>query len=418
MLPFNYLDSSHDVSDSIERLNTMYKQELSTYNIPKTDGPMQLDGMNHTGESSVIDICDCRYKMAVWCFDLVEFCQMSSNTVEIAMSILDRFIFTSCETEWINRSDTVRTLCSQARSSAWANKKAYQLVAMSAMYTAVKINEAIAFDPPTVSAKLSRDTYSALQIENTEALLLESLVWKVNQPSVLAFVHEYILLMNPILQQIAKHCHRTQLFLTDSCMQESFMDAIHRQSKLSILDFNFITVPASIRAVCCIVNALESFDFHDTIIADVEEVMLKTNQCYQTSENRLFYCSTRQVMHQMFLSNEVSSTSNFLLCRTNVQNEGMPTHNEIAENPYVLQPYETALQVSCKMKTLAILSPKNGEDDEAKSCNAHINSQLYPHNNADIIACIIPTSRIIRNEEIEFAQIASPSSTMQCGYEN
>jgi hypothetical protein len=76
-------------------------------------------------ETSLIDICDCRYKMVVWCYDLLEFCSMKTDTVEFTMSIIDPFMFVGGDTNWINHSIIVRNLCIDACMSAWTNKKIY-----------------------------------------------------------------------------------------------------------------------------------------------------------------------------------------------------------------------------------------------------------------------------------------------------
>jgi hypothetical protein len=438
MLPYNKLDGSDVVADAIERLTIMYKQEQDTYNIQSTD--QQIVDVNKSGLLT-IDIRDCRYKMAVWCYDLVDFCQMSANTVESALSILDRFIFTGGDKEWINRVDTVMTLCTQAHTSAWTNKKVYQLIAMSAMYTAVKINEPVAFDPCLVSAKLSRGTYSPLQIENTEAILLETLAWKVHLPTVLSFVNEYMVLIIPILQKGAynheKRCRRAQLFLSDPYTQESFYDLIQRQTKLCTLDFNFVTVPASIRALCCIINALESLGINDALISEIEQVMLDTKELYQTNEYRLFCIATRQVMYEMLLSNDISSTSSFLFCRTCPRRDEyfncveqtevsiISQHTKL-DGDSTIKPVEPTIKavevtikpVVAKSNSSKMISPRDSEIITSKDVVDNVETTALSHSNSGMTPTILPydrkSIRLLNTEEIEFSHLVSPSSTMLC----
>jgi hypothetical protein len=110
---------------------------------------------------------NCRNVMAKWCNEISDFCKYSRETASIAMSCLDRFMATpDGQTVFLYRS-------------------LFQLAAMTALYTAVKIHEHEAMDPALVSC-LSRGAYSPEAVEAMEARMLTAIQWRVNPPTALA----------------------------------------------------------------------------------------------------------------------------------------------------------------------------------------------------------------------------------------
>merc|ERR1712226_396506 len=91
------------------------------------------------------DHMDSRKKMVAWCFQVVDFCKFQRETVSIAMNLLDRFMMTS-------QSQVAKT-----------DVKVYQLAAMTALYTAVKIHEPEVMDPKLIS-NLSRGVYQPEEV--------------------------------------------------------------------------------------------------------------------------------------------------------------------------------------------------------------------------------------------------------------
>lgn len=80
--------------------------------------------------ADAVDI-DCRYKMIVWCRQVVTYCGFRLELVEITMNYLDRYCF----------------LCPVARQ----DRSVYQLVSMTALYTAAKIHGTHCMDPQMIS---------------------------------------------------------------------------------------------------------------------------------------------------------------------------------------------------------------------------------------------------------------------------
>lgn len=174
-----------------------------------------------------IDI-DCRFRMCKWCYQICKFCKYDRETVEIAMSYLDRFVST------------------EFGAAALHDRNIYQLASMTTIYTAIKIHEREALSPRVVS-QLSRGIYTAAQIEEMEAIILAALEWRMNPPSAMSFVQEFLkLLPQDVLSERAR---------------ETVLELTAIQAELSVSDYAFIETPASTIAYCSFMNALDSMEF-------------------------------------------------------------------------------------------------------------------------------------------------------------
>jgi len=192
----------------------------------------QEDTSYQTGDflSLAADACkfldvdaDCRTMMAEWCYQVVDFCKFQRESVEIAMNFLDRYLLV----------DTF----------ALNDRATYQLAAMTSLYMAVKIHEAEAMDPATVST-LSRGTYSANDIEDMELEILNALQWRVNPPTSASFAREMLSL------------------LPDDSLTPTQRNTVEQittlQLELAVADYDMIAVKPSTTAFCSITNAIES----------------------------------------------------------------------------------------------------------------------------------------------------------------
>ena len=167
---------------------------------------------------------ECRKKMAAWSYQVVDFCKFSRESVEIALSYLDRYLLTAAGTR------------------AMEDRAVFQLAAMTSLYTAVKIHEPEAMDPKLVSS-LSRGTYSPLDVEKMELILLEALQWRVNPPTALSFVRKFLDLIP------------TEAM--DDSTRKAAYEIVKFQTELAVSEYEFINVKSSITAYCSLMNALE-----------------------------------------------------------------------------------------------------------------------------------------------------------------
>jgi len=168
----------------------------------------------------------CRDKMVAWCFQVAKFCKFQEESVEIAMSCLDRFLLTD------------------AGASALQDRSDYQLACMVCLYTAVKVHERTAISPAIVSA-LARDAYTVDQVEAMERTILMALQWRVNPPTMSSFVRN---LIGVVSQRVR---------LSDE--QQTTVDSICKfQLEIAVKDYRFITVDRSIVGYCIVMNSLDA----------------------------------------------------------------------------------------------------------------------------------------------------------------
>jgi hypothetical protein len=221
--------SNTAMDDSLDTIAAMRHQETTSY---VTSDWLQLE--QHESQMYVtsngplhfkaVDI-ECRNRVAAWGIQVADYCKFSRETVEIAMSCLDRF------------------LASAEGTTARNDRNVYQLASMAALYTAIKIHEPNAMDPKSV-ARLSRGAFSPQEIEKMEAKLLHALKWRVNPPTTLSFVRK---LLSLIPEQVLHRDLRGAVFDLTRC-----------QTEFSISTYQLVPVAASTVAYSALMISLES----------------------------------------------------------------------------------------------------------------------------------------------------------------
>lgn len=218
----------NDSSPIVDTIQAMHRQEATGY--------ICGDYLNMYPPELVAVNVDCRTKMAQWCYSVVDFCSFNRETVAVAMSYLDRFLLTS------------------AGLPVLGDTNAFQLAAMTSLYTAVKIHEPEIMGVDLVS-KLSRGQYAPNQIEAMEYTMLQALGWRVNTPTALAFVRKFLELL-------------PQGSLEES-ISEAAYDLSKFQSELAVGDYNLVPIQASTVAYASIINSLEGLAVDPSIIENL-----------------------------------------------------------------------------------------------------------------------------------------------------
>lgn len=256
------------------------------------------DETQYKQQNEMIDMVDCRTKIVAWCYQVIHYCGMHTESVELAMSIIDRFMFS------FNRSSAASSLSltsfsdRQIRALAWYDKKIYQLVAMTSLYTAVKIREAKAFDLEMISKQLARNSYSEQEIVCMERTILSVIQWKLSTPTITSYIHEYMNIMKPILLRYTSTCdivvdldhrHDIERGNVRSCLDEEgrcnlqrmFIFLLDKQIQIATIDYKVIKIESYIKAYCILLNALEILNVETDIIKRVDtslrEVILQCN---------------------------------------------------------------------------------------------------------------------------------------------
>ena len=205
--------------------------------------------------------------MIVWCHRVLDHCEMNRETAAIAMNCLDRFLMT----------DT-------GMSIAGKSLRNYQLAAMTSLYTAIKIHEPEALSPELL-IQISHGLYSQQEFECMELLLLQSLQWRVNPPTTMAFVRQFMELLAPC----------------DDFTFEVLSKLSNVQAELALENHDFIAVESSLIAYCALINAIacSGIDPHGNMTSTLKHAFrnMSDKQIDQDSETVL-----SQVQEALFQS--------------------------------------------------------------------------------------------------------------------
>jgi len=172
---------------------------------------------------------DCREKMVLWLYQIADFCKFNRESVAMAMCYLDRFLLT------------------EYGIPALRDTNIFQLAAMTALYTAIKVHEPEAMDPHLVTT-LSRGAYTIEEVEAMERTLLEAIGWRVNTPTSLAFVRFF-------LELLPTH-------VLDNAEKEAAYDLATFQTEMAVRDYKFVIANASTVAFASVMNSVESVCDH------------------------------------------------------------------------------------------------------------------------------------------------------------
>jgi hypothetical protein len=230
---------SASAKQNIETIHAMRRQEELAYSV--VDYLSYLP-MTTTALDTHVD-ASCRFIMSKWCNEIADFCNYKRETVAIAMNCLDRFMSTP------------------SGNKILLDRNMYQLAAMTALYSSVKIHEQEAMDPNLVSS-LSRGVHSAQAVEAMESKMLTAIQWRVNPPTAMSFVRSMIDL-------VPDH-------LMHSCQKETVVDIAKLQIEMIVNEYDFCTVNASSVAFACALNAMESVMDDGMLYTNFETTMGKT----------------------------------------------------------------------------------------------------------------------------------------------
>jgi hypothetical protein len=173
-------------------------------------------------------------------YSIIEYVDLSRETVEISMNLVDRFISTSEGEPALNDPNT------------------YQLVALCSLYTSVKIHERAALDLETVS-RLSRGTYTPQEISEMESQILFAVRWQMNPPTSLSFVRQLLELIpaDVLHADLRQACYDIAKYLTELAVSEGAL----------------VPVNASTIAFGALMNSLESVGVDCKLVGQIAHVL-------------------------------------------------------------------------------------------------------------------------------------------------
>jgi hypothetical protein len=208
-----------------------------------------------------------------WCYDAVDYCRFSRETVAVAMDMVDRYL---------SRPSTFG-------DEVLRDRNKFQLLSVTAMYVAIKVNEPVAMTTD-IFVKICRGFYTVEEIEDMELKLLNGISWLCNAPTANQVGLSILSLLLPLVDDIQDE---TRDFL---------MDEMKYLVELSVRDYYFSTQRSSAIALATIFNAIahiqgqkreelleaslciiERFDFDEAEV--VETISKKLQQQRQQQES-------------------------------------------------------------------------------------------------------------------------------------
>ena len=170
-------------ASTMEHLKVLFRQEGAGY-APCEDYLARLESNAQANQADRVSDA-WRRKLCEWCYEVVDHFGFDREVVSIALSFLDRTV----------------AIKAQDPSSPITRRR-FQLLAVTSLYMAIKIHgENESPNGPRrklrISAfvELSRGFFSVETIEACEREILNDLHWKVNPPTMLRFISNFVGLM-------------------------------------------------------------------------------------------------------------------------------------------------------------------------------------------------------------------------------
>jgi len=192
-----------------------------------------------------------REQIVDWCYSLVDLLQLARSNVAMAMNIADRFM-----------SNPNRLLVCQftpfllSPQEIMYDRTMFQLLTVSALYTAIKINEQVIFSVEQC-AKATHGMYTVKDIEAMEGAILECLSWKVSTPTALEVGYIVLELVTPQVQDVSE---------LNNELMGSIVEDLAFQTESAVRDYHLATQRTSTLAIMALLNAIKYNGKMSTIV--------------------------------------------------------------------------------------------------------------------------------------------------------
>ncbi|KAL7531464.1 hypothetical protein ACHAXR_004059 [Thalassiosira sp. AJA248-18] len=220
---------------STDSLSLMMEQERTVYSCSdylNCGGDDDRDSNNDGHKCRNKITSDDRMKVVDWCYQIIDQCGFARETVSFAMNLADRFM--SMNTTLAHRSQDVLY-----------DREQYQLVALTALYISIKLNERMAIGSSDFAA-VSSGKYSLEDIEEMEREILQCLQWRLCPPTSLQVAYHILSLMPPQVKETIKQ--GTWNFVEEE---------MKFQAESAVREYYFMTQRPSTIAMAAIVNSIE-----------------------------------------------------------------------------------------------------------------------------------------------------------------
>lgn len=241
------------MEDAVRHIQVMRTQEQTSYKKTRSimstteHRPQHIAMVLQEQQQQVYVDQECRAKMGIWFYQIIDFCKFNRETAEIAMSYLDRYyLYAGLSSKLVS-----------------FDREHFQLVCMTCLYTAVKVHEHDAMDLKLVSL-LSRGLYTVQQIETMERTILSMIQWKMNPPTSFMFVRDFMNLMPDVA--------------VDDATRTKIDELVKLQVEYAVPNYMFLETNASTIAFCSFMNAVEILIKDDDIVEYIGCILAKTLQ--------------------------------------------------------------------------------------------------------------------------------------------
>ena len=281
----------------METFKAMCRQEKHGYTV--SDYLIDVPANNPTYVDE-----ECRKKMAEWCIDIINYCNYRMDTAEIAISILDRFVYNDL--------------------SILLNRSQYQLATITALYTAIKVHEQEVINLSIVS-KMSGGIHSPQAIVRMEERMLSAIQWRVNSPTAMFFVRH---MLETILPSENHHWKAI-----DEEQKDAILELATVQVALSISEYDFLEYPASQIAVASLMNAMGSMGFEEcgNVVEAMMEEVTNDSWVHEIRDIRiLFYEAMGDAANQsLFDGGEIHTMQNNRCEHTPPEKNHLPSTQQL-----------------------------------------------------------------------------------------
>ena len=209
------------------------------------DGEDCISDNDHEDGSSHKLSAEDREQIVDWCYGTIDVLQLARSNVAVAMSIADRFM-----------SNPNRLLVCQFTPSLFSpqeimyDRTMFQLLAVTALYIAIKINEQVIFSVEQC-AEATHGVYTIEDIEAMERAILECLSWKVSGPTALEVGYIVLELATPQVQDISE---------LNNELIGSIVEDLAFQTESAVRDYHLATKRPSTIAIMALLNAIKYND--------------------------------------------------------------------------------------------------------------------------------------------------------------
>lgn len=238
------------------------KRRTFSRKVSNRDSPISI--VRHHDDFAAFAIDDeSRLLICDWMYRVVDYYSINREIIPIAMSYFDRYV---------------------AKNPRYCNKKEHcQLLAVTAMYTAIKLHDTEKGGSLLCFSKISNGRFSPKEIESMEKKLLNDLDWLMNPPTPQSFIYYFMdLLSTTISDEHARRAMSNIYEVANYIVEVALLRSPASNEKSSTLAFSsfIVAVSEAKRSVLSpkqykyILSSILSFDFAtpDEIATVVDEV--------------------------------------------------------------------------------------------------------------------------------------------------